>query len=213
MQRGSKIGTNGMPEQNDTPMLSDHRISIIKTMQAKLNLSPAQKNTSICGDKSHIFEVDLSLGTASKISLPLPLPHVSVSWGFATLIRSIQIPNLLIILKLLLMERSVLFIGKSVEEVTASACAISELLHPYKWVSAFMPLLPISMLDIIDAPVPFIAGMVAKNDACLDGIECDSRVVGAMKGGLSVINLSSNSTSITNDPSIISFIQQIYDPV
>ena len=120
---------------------------------------------------------------------------------------------MLLLLKLLLIERSILFIGKSVEEVTASACAISELLHPYTWASAFMPLLPVNMLDIIDAAVPFIAGMVAKNDVSLNGIECDSRVIEATKRGLSVINLSSKNTSITNDSSIISFIQNIYDPV
>jgi len=69
------------------------------------------------------------------------------------------------------------------------------------------------MLDIIESPVPFIAGMVAKNEACLHELECDQRVINAMSEGLSVINLSSNTFSITNDPSVISFIQNCYDPV
>ena len=77
--RASKIENVGVPEQNDAPTLSDHRISIIKTMQTKLNLSPAQKKIISCDDKSQVFEVDLSLGRASKVCLPLPLPHVSAS--------------------------------------------------------------------------------------------------------------------------------------
>jgi len=213
---GLTVLTSRMPKQEDSSIISDHRSSILKTLQTKLCLCPAQRKMSVSGDSVHgpcTFEVDLSLGSSSKISLPLPLPHMSTQWGLATLVRCIQMPSLLLALKLLLMERSILFIGSSVEEVTASASAIAELLHPYKWASAFMPLLPVSMLDIIESPVPFIAGMVAKNEGILHELECDQRVINAMSEGLSVINLSSNTFSITNDPSIISFIQKCYDPV
>ena len=183
-------------------------------MQTKLCLTPAQKKQSAKGIcDSHNFKADLSLGSSSKILLPLPLPHISNEWGFASLLRCIKIPNLLLLLKLLLMERSVLFIGSRVEEVTTSVFAISELLHPYKWASVFIPLLPVSLIDIIESPVPFIAGMAVTNEVYLNKLEHDPIIINAMKGGLSVINLSSGSFTITEDPSIRSFIQKCYDPM
>ena len=47
---------------------------------------------------------------------------------------------LLVLLKILLLERSVLVIGSSYEEVSSCTCALLDLLKPYKWVSTFIPI-------------------------------------------------------------------------
>ena len=183
-------------------------------MQTKLRQLPCHiKTKSSLGIDHKFFSVDLSLGNASTIELPLPLPHMSCEWGFATLIRCLKVSNLLIALKLLLMERSILLTGTSEEEVSASACAILELLKPYKWASAFMPLLPVTLLDIVESPVPFIGGIVLKDDSSLRALEKEKRVQNAMEEGLSIINLTSKSFLPTSEEGVIDFMRKCYDPM
>ena len=57
-----------------------------------------------------------------------------------------------------------MFIGSRVEEVTISVFAISKPLHPYKWASVFIPLLSVSLIDIIEYHVLFIANEIFLNE-------------------------------------------------
>ena len=117
-------------------------------------------------------------------------------------------PNhLVFILKLLLIERSVLVLGESSHLVTACTCALVELLKPFKWASNFMPLLPSHMLDFVSSPVPFLIGMVVKNIDHSLKIEKDDRVCEAMAVGLSIINLTSQSVHLTTEADIVTMIQ------
>ena len=143
----------------------ENRQTVLSTLQSKLSLTPMQRRISYPrNEMAHInnpqrrFVMDLSTIGFSKISLPLPLPEVSGQWGLSTLFLRIKDSGLIILLKLLLLERSVLVVGETSEEVTACTTALLELLDPYKWASAFMPLLPRDMLDFVSSPVPFIAG-------------------------------------------------------
>jgi hypothetical protein len=143
--------------------------------------------------------MDLSIMGFSKISLPLPLPEVSGQWGLSTLFLRIKDSGLIILLKLLLLERSVLVVGETSEEVTACTTALLELLDPYKWASAFMPLLPRDMLDFVSSPVPFIAGMIVEGKQHLHSIIHDHGVKDAMLHGLSIVNLVSGKLIVTRE--------------
>lgn len=209
-----RFSTPGDLMKNDSTLVSDNRNAILQAMQTKLRLSPEDVKKTFSGrNEKNVFEVDLLLGNSSRISLPLPLPHISAQWGFATLIRSIKCHNILIALKLLLMERSILLVGTKVEEVSASACAMLELLKPFKWASAFMPLLPVKLLDIVESPVPFIGGIVINDEVNLDMLEHDDRVQNAMEDGLSIINLTRNTFSPTSEEGVIDFMKRCYDPM
>ena len=62
--------------------------------------------------KPKIFEYDFSSNGLNKsIEIPLPLPQQIDEWGVATLVLRVKISQLVILLKLLLLERSVLIIG------------------------------------------------------------------------------------------------------
>ena len=84
-------------------------------------------------------EIDLLKGI-ERLKFSLPLPQLSSEFGVATLILRIKLPMLLVLLKLILLERSVLVIGSSYEDVSSCTCAILDLLKPYKWVSTFIPI-------------------------------------------------------------------------
>ena len=192
--------------QNPYTFNSDDRRVVLSALQAKLSLTPLQRRiTYPRTEMAHIyspqrrFVMDLSIMGFNKISLPLPLPEISGQWGLAMIFLRIKDSGLIILLKLLLLERSVLVVGETSEEVTACATALLELLDPYKWASAFMPLLPREMLDFVSSPVPFIAGMIVEGKQHLHNIIHDHGVKDAMLHGLSIVNLVSGKLIVTRE--------------
>ena len=190
-------------------------------LQTKLRLSPQEARVKLPKDmvryrrgapKSQSFQLDMPIGRFKKIELPLPLPQMSGQWGLSRLLLRIRTSDLIMLLKLLLMERSVLIIGVSSEEVTAACFALLELLDPYTWASAFMPILPIDMLDFVSSPVPFIAGVVVNSLDELLAVEDDDRVLAAMQEGLSVLNLSTGLFSITAEYGIEEMLRRAATP-
>jgi len=141
-----------------------------------------------------------------KLKFCLPLPQLSSEYGLATLILRIKLPMLLVLLELLLLEKSIFIIGDSYEEVSACTCAFLDLLKPYKWVSTFIPILPKGMLDIVTSPVPFLVGAVASSETGINDIIADSRVQQEMHDGLSVVNLKKGKVYMTQQDGITSVL-------
>uniref|UniRef100_A0A7S4J9G5 cGMP-dependent protein kinase n=1 Tax=Odontella aurita TaxID=265563 RepID=A0A7S4J9G5_9STRA len=198
---------------------SDNRHSILMAMQMKLSVPPKQSHKFRRIEFDHIygrqdrFEMKLPIARFEPISLPMPLPHVSGQWGFAKLVLLIKTHELMLLLKLLLLERSLLIIGHSQEEVSTCCCALLDLLEPYKWASAFIPLLPIDMLDFVCSPVPFIAGIVVDNKCLLSDIEKDHRVQSSMLDGLSVLNLTTGKLLVTNEEGTAEILARAFNPI
>jgi hypothetical protein len=199
---------------------SDNRQAVLSTLQSKLTLNPSQKRVAYPrSEMAHVqnqqrrFEMDLSIMGFDKISLPLPLPEVSGQWGLAKLFLRIKDSGLIILLKLLLLERSVLVVGTNTEEVTSCATALLEMLDPYKWASAFMPLLPVEMLDFVSSPVPFIAGMLVENKQHLNSIVHDHGVKDAMLHGLSIVNLVTGKLIVTREQGTSDMLRRSFQTI
>lgn len=198
----------------------ENRQAVLSALQSKLSLTPLQRRISYPrNEMAHInnpqrrFVMDLSIMGFSKISLPLPLPEVSGQWGLSTLFLRIKDSGLIILLKLLLLERSVLVVGETSEEVTACTTALLELLDPYKWASAFMPLLPRDMLDFVSSPVPFIAGMIVEGKQHLHSIIHDHGVKDAMLHGLSIVNLVSGKLIVTREQGTSDMLRRSFQTI
>ncbi|GMH62211.1 hypothetical protein TrRE_jg5067 [Triparma retinervis] len=145
-----------------------------------------------------IFELQLPLRNAAPIRLPLPLPRVGGEWGLAKLLVKIGGDNLMRIIHLMMLERNVLILGGVVEEVTSCACALVQLLSPFKWAGTFIPLLPNDMTDFLLSPVPFIVGMVKGSDDI-----CGTPTVKeANESGLSIIDLDTGLVTATREKGI-----------
>ncbi|KAL7540936.1 hypothetical protein ACHAXR_010487 [Thalassiosira sp. AJA248-18] len=198
----------------------ENRQAVLSALQSKLSLTPLQRRISYPrNEMAHVnnpqrrFVMDLSIMGFSKISLPLPLPEVSSQWGLSTLFLRIKDSGLIILLKLLLLERSVLVVGETSEEVTACTTALLELLDPYKWASAFMPLLPRDMLDFVSSPVPFIAGMIVEGKQHLHRIIHDHGVKDAMLHGLSIVNLVSGKLIVTREQGTSDMLRRSFQTI
>jgi len=200
--------------------ISESRHAVLSALQVKLSLTQKQRRiTYPRNELAHIttptrrFVMDLSIKGFDKISLPLPLPEVSGQWGLSTLFVRIKDSGLIILLKLLLLERSVLFVGETPEEVTACATALLELLEPCKWASAFMPLLPRDMVDFVSSPVPFIAGMIVESKHQLHSIIHDHGVKDAMLHGLSLVNLVSGKLIVTREQGTSDMLRRSFQSI
>jgi len=170
-----------------------NRYSILEEYQSKLCISPNVNGLnikhSIRNKRFELVPIDLRFSFPSLV-YSLPLPRVSSEWGVAQLIIRLRLRNLINVLILLLLERSVLIVGERSEEVSACTFALLELLAPYKWASIFLPLLSEDMIDFVSSPVPFIAGMIGRDRASLKRIKTDHRVEHERMDGLTIIDLS-----------------------
>jgi len=198
----------------------ENRSAVLSTLQSKLSLSLSQRRVAYPRNEvSHVqnpqrrFVMDLKVMGFNSVSLPLPLPEVSGQYGLATLFLGIKDSGLVILLKLLLLERSVLVVGEKSEAVTACATALLELLDPYKWASAFMPLLPREMLDFVSSPVPFIAGMLVDGKQDLHSIIHDHGVKDAMLHGLSIVNLVSGKLIVTREQGTSDMLRRSFQTI
>eukprot|EP00594_Rhizosolenia_setigera_P020591 CAMPEP_0178979282 /NCGR_PEP_ID=MMETSP0789-20121207/25740_1 /TAXON_ID=3005 /ORGANISM="Rhizosolenia setigera, Strain CCMP 1694" /LENGTH=426 /DNA_ID=CAMNT_0020669339 /DNA_START=471 /DNA_END=1751 /DNA_ORIENTATION=+ len=143
--------------------------------------------------------IDVHFGTGATVSIRYPFPDIVSVLGFAMLCNKIHVVNLISILKLLVMERSVLLIGTKYEEVTTCTNSLASLLKPYTWENGFMSLLPLEMIDIIEAPIPLIAGFCAPDAKSLKELESNPSVQEAIVHGMSVINLDNGNFTMTKE--------------
>jgi len=159
------------------------------------------------------FELPTFSTKTTKIIVPPSLPHVAIHWGVAALFARIKASELIHVLKLLLIERSVLVVGQSSDLVTACACAFLELLKPYEWASNFMPLLPTNMIGFVNSPVPFLIGMVVDSKQDTIDLENDGHVIQARAEGLTIVNLSTRTVRFTTEPEIVETIEGCPTPI
>merc|ERR1711983_118203 len=105
-------------------------MGILKAMQTELRVSLEQareRYDRVLKDKSvqnKKLSVAISLEKKLNLSVRLPLPQISSEYGVATLLLRVKVTGLLFLLNSLLLERSVLVIGSSYEEVTSCASAL-----------------------------------------------------------------------------------------
>eukprot|EP00978_Attheya_sp_CCMP212_P021643 scaffold63488_cov51-Attheya_sp.AAC.2 len=65
----------------------------------------------------------------------------------------------MVVMGLLLQETRVALCSEHYSLLGPVAEALVSLLHPFAWQGLFLPVMPFSMLDILDAPVPFLVGL------------------------------------------------------
>merc|ERR1712172_474871 len=121
----------------------------VKLEQCSLLFCALRQLIDIDFKESHQAEIRQAM--LMDIQVNLPLPQIVSEWGVARLILRIKLPSITILLKLLLLERSVLVLGNSCEEVSSCAFALLELLKPFKWPSIFIPSLSEEMMGFTSA--------------------------------------------------------------
>jgi len=86
---------------------------------------------------------------------PIPLSGAS----FVTLLENLGPENTLNTVLLALTEHKIVIHSLRVSEITCVAEALITLLFPFKWTCTYIPLCPLEMCHVLEAPCPFIAGV------------------------------------------------------
>jgi hypothetical protein len=92
------------------------------------------------------------------------LPLVNVS--YKPLLRCLSVPNILTIWGILLREGRVVLRSEHIALLTPVAEALISLFFPMKWQGVYVPVLPTTMMDVLEAPVPFLIGLLVSTNSC-----------------------------------------------
>ena len=114
--------------------------------------------------------------TSLRIERPAPnqLPLVNVS--YRPLFSVLSLTNVLTVWGVLLQEGRVVLCSKYWALLTPVAEALLSLLYPLVWEGIYVPVLPSDMIDVLDAPIPFLVGM----DSRLLDLDAKRRPIGVV---------------------------------
>ena len=64
------------------------------------------------------------------------------------------------ILCAIMLEKSVIFVSDNLPLLSSAILGMQCFLHPFKWSYVQIPILPRSLVDMIEAPMPFLVGLL-----------------------------------------------------
>ncbi|KAK9834290.1 hypothetical protein WJX81_004017 [Elliptochloris bilobata] len=101
-------------------------------------------------------------------------------WAVAALARALSLDNIVTLLTCALLERQVVVFCPNIGVLSTVVLALVPMLQPFAWQSLLLPVLPTQerLLEILEAPVPFILGVQYK-----------TAEVAARCGGLTRVNV------------------------
>lgn len=106
--------------------------------------------------------VEVVIGIADvmfQLRRPPPNQLPMVDFSYRPLFMCISIDNVLTIFRCMILEVSVCFTSSQLSILTAVQEAFLSFLFPFSWQGIYIPVIESSMLNILDAPVPFIVGV------------------------------------------------------
>jgi DENN (AEX-3) domain/dDENN domain len=111
------------------------------------------------------FEVQTTiLDSIIKIwSPPHNQPIAWVSLPFSHLFECLDVENIILVWRCLVLERQVLLTSTQLSILTTCSEIFLSLLFPMRWSHAYIPVVPCFMIPILSAPMPFLCGINKAN--------------------------------------------------
>ena len=80
-------------------------------------------------------------------------------WCVLTTLRTLSLNNILLLFSAVLLEKQILFVSPNLGLLSTVAMSMIAMMRPLHWQGLYAPVLPGRMMDLLDAPVPFIFGV------------------------------------------------------
>ncbi|XVF21489.1 hypothetical protein REPUB_Repub12eG0094600 [Reevesia pubescens] len=77
-------------------------------------------------------------------------------WTTATICRVLSLDSILAVITGVLLEKQVVVVCPNLGVLSAVVLSLVPLIRPFQWQSLLLPVLPMRILDFLDAPVPFL---------------------------------------------------------
>ncbi|KAG2661958.1 hypothetical protein PVAP13_1KG112153 [Panicum virgatum] len=84
------------------------------------------------------------------------------TWAVASICGCLRLEHVMTLFAAALLEKQIVIVCSNLGMLSASVLSIIPLIRPYQWQSLLIPVLPIDMMDFLDAPVPYIVGVQNK---------------------------------------------------
>jgi len=94
-----------------------------------------------------------------SISRPAVNKLPMVDFSYRPLFAYLSVDHIITVLKMICGEYSICFVSKRLALLTPIQEAILSFLFPLVWQGVYIPILPKHMMEILDAPVPIVAGI------------------------------------------------------
>jgi hypothetical protein len=108
-------------------------------------------------------KVEVKFGFTSKDLWSICRPAVNdlplANFSYRPLFASLSVGNIMVVSACLMQETRVALLSNHYALLGPVAEALLSLLFPFQWQGLYLPIMPFAMLDILDAPVPFIVGL------------------------------------------------------
>ena len=95
---------------------------------------------------------------------------------FAKLTQIFSISNIIIIFRLLLSEKKILFINEDYTTLSKVTDAFISLLYPFKWVHTYIPIMSEQMLKYLESFLPFVNGIHSSLMPLVKGIFSEGEI-------------------------------------
>ncbi|XP_056375869.1 DENN domain-containing protein 4C isoform X2 [Hyla sarda] len=103
--------------------------------------------------------VQLSAHDALVLSQPVSTPLPLSGANFSTLLMSLGPENCATLLHFVLLESKILLHSLRPAVLTGVAEAVVAMIFPFQWQCPYVPLCPLSLAGVLNAPLPFIVGV------------------------------------------------------
>ena len=81
-------------------------------------------------------------------------------WFSPMIISALTAEQFFQIICAIMLEKSVIFVSDNLPLLSSSVLGLQCFLHPFKWSFVQIPILPRSLVDMIEAPMPFLVGLL-----------------------------------------------------
>ena len=92
-------------------------------------------------------------------SFPAELCELDTNWFCPLLFSLISLDDFLFILYAILQETSVIFLSQNMDYLSSCVLGFQGLIRPYSWPHLITPILPLSLIEILESPMPLLAGI------------------------------------------------------
>lgn len=110
-------------------------------------------------DKASIFELS---STLHHVKFSSPTGHEDKligQWSLPPFVCLLTLPNIITLLNAAMLERRIVFVSSNIGYLSACVLSIVPLLRPFIWQGTYVPILPNTLREYLQAPVPYIMGV------------------------------------------------------
>uniref|UniRef100_A0A7N0TPX6 UDENN domain-containing protein n=1 Tax=Kalanchoe fedtschenkoi TaxID=63787 RepID=A0A7N0TPX6_KALFE len=124
-------------------------------------LRPRVSSLGVCEKYLHLRQPLESTEVNVKLAAAEEAIALSI-WTTATICRTLSLDSILALMTGVLLEKQIVVVCPNLGVLCATVLSLIPMIRPFEWQSLLLPVLPMKMLDFLDAPVPFIAGIQHK---------------------------------------------------